>query len=180
MVNRMRWLPYGATTKGTDNTEAPFGDLKSQRWKMDEKWKHVKNRHPHHFWKNDIFQSFSISFSSSIFHLTFWKIKIKNEIKNGYCEHPYWHNVTFFFTPTQPLLDSPLFIHTIHNMSSLNAKSVKEYLEKIAANQAWCVSWPLQRGWQKLPPQNIGVCWRMLTNLLTIFTLSLQQKCLAL
>ena len=51
MVNRMMWLPYGATTKRTDNAKAPFSNLKCQRWKMDGKWKHVKNAHPHHFLK---------------------------------------------------------------------------------------------------------------------------------
>jgi len=57
----------------------PFSNLKNWRWKMDEKWKHIKNRHAVHFWKMDVFHLIS----GSIFHLIFLKNEIKNEIKNG-------------------------------------------------------------------------------------------------
>ena len=84
MVNKMRWLPYGATTKRTDNAKTLFGNLKNWRRKMEEKWKCVKNRHNVHFWKMDVFHLIS----GSIFHPIFQKNEIKNEIKNENCEHP--------------------------------------------------------------------------------------------
>jgi len=81
MVNKMRWLPYGATTKRTDNAETLFGNLKNWRRKMDEKWKCVKNRHDVHFWKMDVFQSFFTSFLAPFFIPFFWKMKSKMRSK---------------------------------------------------------------------------------------------------
>jgi len=81
MVNKMRWLPYGATTKRTDNTETLFSNLKNWRQKMDEKWKCVKNRHDVHFWKMDVFQSFFTSFLAPFFIPFFRKMKSKMRSK---------------------------------------------------------------------------------------------------
>jgi len=66
MVNRMRWLPYAATTKRTDNAKTPFSNLKNWRRKMDEKWKHIKNRHAVHFWKMGVFRLFFISLTKQV------------------------------------------------------------------------------------------------------------------
>jgi len=77
-MNRMRWLPYGVTTKGQTMLKHP-----SVTWNAkDKKW--MKNRNTSKTDTLAIFekQGFSIFFqliSDSIFHLVF----PKNEIKNG-------------------------------------------------------------------------------------------------
>ena len=81
MVKKMRWLPYGATTKRMDNAETLFSNLKNWRQKMDEQWKCVKNRHNVHFWKMDVFQSIFTSFLAPFFIPFFWKMKSKMRSK---------------------------------------------------------------------------------------------------
>jgi len=97
MVNKMRWLPYGATTKRMDNTETLFGNLKNWRRKMDEKWKCVKNRHNRDAHSKDfrpIFNNFSLQFLFNFTaNLTFFAVKLKenwneNWPKIGYHECP--------------------------------------------------------------------------------------------
>jgi len=77
MVNKMRWLPYGATTKRTDNAKTLFSNLKNWRRKMDEKWMFFSHFSPH-FWLH-----FSSHFSEK------WNEKWDQKwIKNENCEHP--------------------------------------------------------------------------------------------
>ena len=77
MVNKMRWLPYGATTKRTDNAETLFSNLKNWRQKMDEKWMFFSHFSPH-FWLH-----FSSYFSEK------WNQKWDQKwIKKVNCEHP--------------------------------------------------------------------------------------------
>ena len=77
MVNKMRWLPYGATTKRMDNAKTLFSNLK-----MCQK----QTQCP--FFKNGCFSVVFHLISGSIFHPIFLKNEIKNEIKNENCEHP--------------------------------------------------------------------------------------------
>ena len=67
-------------------------------------------------------------------------------------EDKYLHNGIFFFTQTQLLLDSPLFIPTIRNMNSLNAGKCQGLPGEICSRSGLVCCWALTERIAKVAP----------------------------